>query len=127
MRLAARARIVGILAVPLAALSAATAAQAEGFIVDDLTPIGDAAAATLGPGYIFRAKPERVSLYCTECEGSPMFDILLGTQTDGTEERVRSGVTPTAELERQCRSRNEGCRITELDVAPAVGWVSCYP
>lgn len=81
----------------------------------------------LGPGYIFRAEPERVSLYCAECAGSPMIDILLGTQTDRTEERIRSGVTTMAHVERLCRAHNDGCRIAALDVAPAVGWVSRYP
>jgi hypothetical protein len=81
----------------------------------------------LGPGYIFRAEPERVTLVCTDCPGVPMIDILLGTQTDGTEGRLRSGVTSIADLERNCRSRNDACRIKALDVAPAVGWVSHYP
>ena len=125
--MAARARFVGIIILPLVALLSATGARAEGFAIDDLTPIGELAAAALGPGYIFRAEPERVSLYCADCTGSPMIDILLGTQTDGTEGRVRSGVTTIAELELQCRSRNEGCRITGLGVTPAVGWVSRYP
>lgn len=127
MRKVARPRFVSVFGLPLAALSAATAAQAEGFAIDDLTPIGDAAATTLGPGYIFRAEPERVSLYCPECTGSPMIDILLGTHTDGTEGRVRSGVTTMGHMEQLCRAKNDGCRVTALDVAPAVGWVSRYP
>lgn len=127
MKLAARARLIGVLVLPLAALSAATAAQAGRFAINDLTQIGDAAAAALGPGYIFRAETERVSLHCAECAGAPLIDILLGTQNDGTEWRVRSGVTTIAELERQCRTRNDKCRIAALDVAPAVGWVSRYP
>lgn len=114
-------------AVPLAVLLAATGARAEGFAIDDLTPIGDAAAAALGPAYVFRAEPRRVSLHCPECTGAPMIDILLGTQTDGTEERVRSGVTTMARMEKLCRANNDGCRVTALAVAPAVGWVSRYP
>lgn len=125
--MAARALLASILLLPFAAPSAAASARAEGFAINDLTPIGKSAAAALGPGYIFRAEPERVSLYCAECTGSPMIDILLGTQNDGTEGRVRSGVTTIADLERICRSRNKDCRVTALDVAPAVGWVSRYP
>ena len=98
---------MSVLALPLATLLVATASRAEGFAINDLTPIGDAAVAALGPGYIFRAEPARVSLYCPDCIGSPMIDILLGTQVDGTEGRVRSGVTPIPELERQCRSRKD--------------------
>jgi hypothetical protein len=125
--MAARALLLSILVLPLAAPSAAASAREEGFAIDDLTPIGKKAAAALGPGYIFRAEPERVTLYCLECPGSPMIDILLGTQTDGTEARVRSGVTTIADLEQICRSRNDDCRVTALNVAPAVGWVSRYP
>ncbi|WP_379920989.1 hypothetical protein [Erythrobacter sp. R86502] len=114
-------------ALPLVALLAATGASAEGFAIADLTPIGDAAAAALGPGYIFRAEPKRVSLYCAECTGSPMIDILLGTDDYGAEESLRLGLTSAADVERKCRSRNAGCRIKALDIAPAVGWVSQYP
>ncbi|RNJ62854.1 MAG: hypothetical protein EDM03_09500 [Porphyrobacter sp. IPPAS B-1204] len=124
------ARVTGLAwrsAILLVALLTTAGASAKGFAIDDLTPIGDAAAAALGPGYIFRAEPRRVSLYCPECTGAPMVDILLGTQTDGTEERVRSGATTMAHMERLCRAKNDGCRITALDVAPAVGWVSHYP
>ncbi len=124
------ARLTGLAwrsAVPLVALLTTAVGSAEGFAVDDLTPIGDAAAAALGPGYVFRAEPDRVSLHCPECVGAPMIDILLGTQADGTEERVRSGVTTMAHMERLCRARNDGCRVAALDVAPAVGWVSRYP
>jgi hypothetical protein len=114
-------------ALPLAALLMTAGARAEGFAADDLSAIGDAASAALGPGFVFRAEPRRVSLYCPECTGAAMIDILLGTQDDGTEERVRSGVTTMAHMERLCRANNDGCRITALDVAPAVGWVSRYP
>lgn len=114
-------------ALPLVALLAATGANAEGFVIADLTPIGDAAAATLGPGYIFRAEPKRVSLYCAECTGSPMIDILLGTDDYGAEASLRLGLTSAADVERKCRSRNAGCQIKALDIAPAVGWVSQYP
>lgn len=114
-------------AVPLAALLTTAGASAEGFTINDLTPIGDAAAAALGPGYIFRAEPKRVSLYCAECTGSPMIDILLGTEDYGAEESLRLGLTSAADVERKCQSRNDGCRIRELDIAPAVGWVSQYP
>ena len=56
-----------------------------------------------------------------------MIDILLGRQTDGTEERVRSGETSMAELERLCQSRSPSCRLAALEVAPAVGWITTYP
>lgn len=83
-------------AVQLATLPAAVGPNAQGFAIHDLTPIGNAAAAAFGPGYIFRAEPEPVSLHCPECNGGSMIAIPLRTQTDGTEERVRSGVNTMA-------------------------------
>jgi hypothetical protein len=50
----------------------------------------------------------------------------MGRQADGTEERVRSGQTPISRLEKLCQERNPSCRLTGLDVAPAVGWISTY-
>lgn len=55
-----------------------------------------------------------------------MIDVLLGTQTDGTEDRVRSGVTTIGDLEKLCRGRDGACRLEWLDVQPAVGWQSNY-
>ncbi len=55
-----------------------------------------------------------------------MVSIMLGQQTDGTEERVRSGRTTMADLERLCQAREPSCRITRADMGPAVGWVSVY-
>lgn len=112
---------------PLLAGIAATAAGARGFIVKDLTSQGKAAAAALGTGFQLRATPTRLILHCQSCAGEPVIDLVLGAQLDGTEDRVRSGKTTMADLERLCRARSEQCRITALDVKPAVGWVSSYP
>lgn len=101
-------------------------ALAEGFAVRDLTAIASEAKAALGSGYAARAEAARLTLVCTACEGSPMIDVLLGRQADGTEERVRSGQTPIARLEALCRQRSPECRVTGLSVAPAVGWISRY-
>lgn len=105
---------------------ACTAAQAQGFAVRDLTRVAAAAKASLGAGYVDRAAPERLTLMCQSCPGSPMIDVLIGRQNDGTEERVRSGQTPISRMEELCRAKNPGCRIVGLDVAPAVGWISRY-
>ncbi|CAO4152080.1 hypothetical protein GPNCGGLF_LOCUS3810 [Methylorubrum aminovorans] len=99
---------------------------AEGFAVRDLTSVAAEAKTALGGRYAARAEPARLTLLCTECEGAPMIDVLLGRQADGTEERVRSGQTPVARLEALCRQRNPECRLTGLSVAPAVGWISLY-
>ncbi|PXW65408.1 hypothetical protein [Methylobacterium sp. B4] len=117
MRRLALALLLGL--APLSAL-------AEGFAARDLTTVASEAKAALGGRYAARAEAARLTLVCTECEGSPMIDVLLGRQADGTEERVRSGQTPIARLEARCRQRNPDCRVTGLSVAPAVGWISRY-
>ena len=106
---------------------AGPAAQAEGFVAKDLTKVADAAKAALGGEFAQRAAPARLTLTCPTCKGAPMIDVLVGRQDDGTEARVRSGQTTIAQLEKLCRDKVDACRITELKVAPAVGWLSVYP
>jgi len=113
-------------AILLAAL-AATEARADGFAVHDLSTIAEDLNAALGDGFIHRAEAGRVTLMCTTCAGQPMLDVLIGRQTDGTEERVRSGATSIERLEAICKEREPSCRLSALDVAPAVGWISTYP
>lgn len=104
----------------------AQAAFAQGFAVRDLSQVASAAQAALGGGFQAKAQSQRVTLACLDCPGGPMVDLLLGRQTDGTEERVRSGETPISSLEKLCQARNPECRIDSLSVAPAVGWISRY-
>lgn len=110
----------------LAALGV-SAAQAEGFAAKDLTQVADDAKAALGGDFAHRAEAARLTLTCPTCKGEPMIDVLVGRQDDGTEERVRSGKTTIAQLEKFCRAKVDACRISELKVAPAVGWLSAYP
>ena len=105
----------------------AVGAQAQGLATKDLTKVGQAAAAAMGPGFEMKAEPERLTLVCATCAGEPIIDILVGRQTDGTEARVRSGATGMADLQRLCRARSPSCTVSALVVAPAVGWVSGYP
>lgn len=104
----------------------AAPAHAEGFAIRDLTTVAGEAGAALGAGVMARAAPERLTLMCTTCDGAPMVDLLLGRQADGTEERVRSGQTPMAQIETICRERSPECRLSGLSVAPAVGWATTY-
>ena len=113
------------LAMSIAAL-VATEAHAEGFAVHDLSTIADDASHALGAGFIHRAAPGRVTLMCTGCEGGPMVDILIGRQTDGTEQRVRSGQTSLSDLETLCRNRDPSCSLAGLSVSPAVGWITTW-
>ena len=115
-----------LLALCLTALSV-PAAQAEGFALKDLTRVSAAATSLLGSGYVQKAEVKRLTLMCPSCKGGPIIDVLIGRQTDGTEQRVRSGETSIARLDQLCKAKNPDCRITALQVAPAVGWVSAYP
>lgn len=101
-------------------------ALAQGFLLDDLTTIEKQARAALGPDYVARAQPQRVTLLCVACPGRPAIDILLGRQTDGTEARVRAGQTTIAQLEAQCQARDPSCRLERADFGPAVGWLSSW-
>jgi hypothetical protein len=67
-----------------------------------------------------------LTLACDACAGEPIVDVILGKQAGGTEERVRLGATTIADLEKLCRSRDDACRVSALDVGAAVGWVSSY-
>lgn len=110
----------------LAAL-VATEAQAEGFAVHDLSTVAEDASTALGAGFIHKADPGRVTLVCSGCQGGPMIDIRIGRQTDGTEQRVRSGQTSMADLERLCQAKDPACSLAELSVSPAVGWLTTWP
>ena len=114
-----------ILAMVMLALIAAEA-RADGFGVRDLATIAPEVSAALGSDFTHKSDPQRLILICPKCEGEPVIDLQMGRQTDGTEERVRSGQTPMPELEKLCQEKNPSCRLTGLDVSPAVGWISAY-
>ncbi len=108
-------------------IALATGAAAQGLATRNLTGVGQAAATALGSGFEAKEEPQRVTLFCADCVGSPVVDVLMGRQVDGTEERVRSGTTSIADLQQICRARSPRCTVTAMEVAPAVGWVSGYP
>lgn len=110
----------------VALLLAAGLSSAGGFAVHDLTQSTFDPAVSLGKEYLARSAADRITMVCTGCEGAPMLDVQLGRQTDGTEERVRTGVTTIGQLEALCRSRDPACRMEMVSVAPAVGWMSTY-
>jgi hypothetical protein len=112
------------LAVLLALL--APPAFADGFAITDLTRAPDMVP-VLGAGYISRVEADRVTLVCFDCPGAPMIDILMGRQTDGTEDRLRSGETSMADMEAICQRNEPACKLEGLAVEPAVGFVSTYP
>ncbi|WP_199192916.1 hypothetical protein [Allosphingosinicella deserti] len=103
---------------------AASPGGAKGFADKDLARLETAASRALGEGFSGQARDGRLILTCSACSGEPIVSIEFGRQTDGTEQRVRAGTTTVADLEKLCRLRSEECRISALEVAPAVGWVS---
>ncbi|BDG73148.1 hypothetical protein [Roseomonas fluvialis] len=106
----------------LAVLALATGrAQAQ-----DLVAMEPRAVAALGEGFIARTEGPLMTLTCPTCEGTPLVEIRVGRQEDGTEQRLRSGYTSIASLDQQCRARNPTCRVERADLGPAVGWVSAY-
>jgi hypothetical protein len=105
----------------------ATEARAEGFAIRDLSDVVPEVSTALGSGFIHKTEPERLTLICPECSGEPIIDLQLGRQTDGTEQRVRSGQTSISSLEKRCQEKSPTCRLSGLDVAPAVGWITTYP
>jgi hypothetical protein len=113
-------------ALAISATFAAVSVQAEGLAVHDLSTVTDKMKAALGPEFVARAAPNRVTLACLACAGAPMIDVLLGHQHDGTEQRVRSGETPITRLEELCREKDPTCRVAAIEAAPAVGWMSHY-
>jgi hypothetical protein len=105
----------------------ATAAIAEGFATRDLTTVTVDQAAFPPLDWLARAEPDRLTLMCTTCAGLVAVDILIGRQDDGTEGRIRSGETTMADMEAVCQANDAACRLTGLDVGPAVGWQTVWP
>jgi hypothetical protein len=103
-----------------------SSAWAEGFATRDLTTLPDMLP-LFGEGYIARVEAGRTTIACLECEGAPMMDILIGTTSDGTEGRLRSGETKIADLEALCKANSPTCEIEAVNVSPAVGYISAYP
>jgi hypothetical protein len=104
----------------------ASPALANGFAITDLTQAPDMVP-IMGAGYLSNVEPDRVTLFCLECPGLPMIDILIGRQDDGTEGRLRSGETSMADMEGICQAREPACKLEGLSVEPAVGFVTTYP
>jgi hypothetical protein len=101
--------------------------SASAFQDTDLEVVARNAQTALGQGYRAQlGNNKRLVLLCPDCEGLNMITIQLGRQTDGTEERVRSGQTKIADLEQQCQAREPSCRIERADMGSAVGWLSTY-
>lgn len=109
-----------------AASASAAERAAEGFAIEDLSRIEAEARSLGGKRFDARASADRLTLACSDCDGLVAIDVLLGSSSDGTESRFRSGETTLEKLESACRARDEACRLERLDVRAAVGWLSIY-
>ena len=101
-------------------------AAADGFRLKDFRKISvDPSVYSKGQ---FGAKQEktRLTIGCLDCSGATAIDVILGQSTDGTEDRYRSGQTTLRQMEDNCKSRAPECRLRDLKVGGAVGWVSTY-
>ncbi|WP_243375571.1 hypothetical protein [Microvirga solisilvae] len=112
-----------LLIVSLAAFIA-TEATAEGFAAQNLSTVATKVGSAIGKGFNHKVDPKRATFQCTDCKGSPIIDFQIGRQNDGTEGRVRSGQTTISQLEQLCQLRNPSCKLSKLEVSPAVGWIS---
>ncbi|RAH99456.1 hypothetical protein DLJ53_23345 [Acuticoccus sediminis] len=102
-------------------------AAADGFATRDLSSLSVDTAGYDGGAFVFRAAPERLMLVCNGCDAMTAVDVIIGTNTDGTEGRYRNGDTPIEELEAICQSREPECRMQAVEVGDAVGWQTTYP
>ncbi len=104
------------------------AGPAASFQDIDLEAVGKRAQSQLGPNFLgsMGRGNKSVTIGCASCTGLTMVTMSIGRQTDGTEERVRSGQTTMADLERQCQANEPTCRVTRADVGGAVGWLTSY-
>lgn len=93
----------------------------------DLEVLAQRAQTALGPGFRWQvAGQKRVTLTCANCTLPVMVTLQIGSQTDGTEERVRNGKTTIARLEQLCQAKEPTCRIERADIGRTVGWVSTF-
>ena len=113
----------------IAAALAAGPVWANGFLTRDLTDVDTSAFAA--EVYDRSQEPDRLTLAPFEGEfmgeGFAAVDVQLARSTDGTEDRVRSGVTTMEDLAAVCEANAEGLGSDcgELQAAPlrgAVGW-----
>jgi hypothetical protein len=104
-------------------LAATPALSFENTNLDDIATKAEAA---LGADFKAQTLERAVSLSCDACASITTVIIQIGRQTDGTEERVRSGETTIEKLEAQCQANEASCRIERADIGGAVGWQSTY-
>jgi hypothetical protein len=97
-----------------------------GFAMTDLSGLNvDSIPVKLSGPRLSRVQPNRASIICARCAELEAVDILLGKSTDGTEGRLRSGVTTVAAMEKLCQARGPApCTMEKVEKFGATGYVS---
>ncbi len=103
-----------------------SAVAAEGFGQTDLTQIAIDPGMFKGGVMDIGEKPNRTTVFCTNCSDRVLLDVILSRSTDGTEERFRTGQTTVQNLEKICKSRDPSCTLKRVEVGPALGWITTY-
>jgi hypothetical protein len=103
------------------------AAMADGFAVKDFTTLTFDPASMPGNEFMMRNDdPGRATIACIGCSGLVAVDVLLGTSTDGTEQRYRSGQTTLEMMEGQCRAKAPSCIMVPANLGRATGRTSQF-
>ncbi len=102
-------------------------ASADGFAAPDLTRLSVDVTGYRGGTFVaIQNDPDRLTIACTDCSGLTAIDILIGRQTDGTEDRIRSGQTRAEDMRALCLARDPTCELDLTSLGRAVGWVTAY-
>ena len=111
----------------LAVSVAPAVAVADGFAEPDLTRLSVDLSGYQGGTFFARQNdPDRLTIGCLDCSDFTAIDILIGRQTDGTEDRIRSGQTTAEQMRALCQSRDPTCELELTSLGSAVGWVTTY-
>ena len=111
---------------PVVLIGAAQMAAADGFALNNLQKVEVDNSQFAGGTYEHQKERKRIILACTTCDDLTSISVEIGRSTDGTEGRFRSGETTVEKMQNICQQRNPKCRLTRLDLGPAVGWVTQY-
>ncbi len=105
----------------------ASLAQAEGFAVDDLRTVPvDASILTNGTFVAEATAPNRITFACLDCGTFAGIDVRIGRQDDGTEERMRAGLTTIDDIRAMCQANDPSCQLDGITSGRAIGWITTY-
>lgn len=114
-------------AIMIGLLAVAVPAQAMGFFAKDLWGVRLATSAFKGGTYKAETHaPNRVTLFCGDCDGLVIVDILMTQGEEGFEEKLRSGAMTIPTMQAGCTAWAESCALRAHRLGDAIGWVEDY-